>query len=80
MISGFQSGELSVSVEAIDLSNDKRSCKDLPDLPRAVYGSTAFNLNGIPHVCGGYDQREAHDACYKFNKANWTWIEAPSMT
>ena len=64
----------SKKTEILDLTSGE-SCKDLADFPLEWSHGVGANLNGIPVVCGGYDQViqawQANETCFKFTNGGF---------
>ncbi len=70
MGSGYTNDGATNNVEMIDLSMSSSTCQDLPNLPKATYGSFGgLILQDYPLICGGHNGQEKK--CFSYKGASW---------
>jgi N-acetylneuraminic acid mutarotase len=63
------------TVEAVDLSGNKRTCASIADYPGGIMGSTGTFIDGKALVCrGSKGDQSPSDECHSYNNVNNTWV------
>ena len=74
--SGLPRSSATRKTEIVDVANGL-TCSDMADFPVELSGAVGANLGGTPVVCGGYDQNQHSEKCFRLK--NSVWEEFSSM-